>query len=85
MIAIISKSVGTIVGVGLAYLLWKPFFGDKEEFLRCIKFWLIPNIFSMCRGEYWKDILAETKLIFWVAISWGIGFGAYVGIMKMVG
>lgn len=85
MVVMISKIVGAIAGIGTAYLLWTPFFGDKEEFWRCIKFWFTPNIFSMFRGEYWEDTLAETKLVFWIAISIGIGYGACVGIMKLFG
>ncbi len=82
MVAIV---IGIIVGIVVTVLLFKPFFGDREEFIRCVKFWLTPNIVSLFRGEYAEDWTAETKLGLWLGAGGLAGFGAFYGLMKLLG
>ena len=41
-----------------AVLLYMLLFKDWDDFLECVKFWLIPDIVSMFRGKYWEDAWA---------------------------
>ena len=82
MIAIV---IGAIVGVAVAVLLFKPIFGDKEEFFRCIKFWLTPDFVSMFRGQYSQDWIGEMKLGLWLGVSGLCGFGTYAGLFQILG
>ena len=60
-----------------AVLLYMLLFKDWDDFLECVKFWLIPDIVSMFRGEYWEDAWAELKLLLWLSISIGVGALVY--------
>ena len=56
-----------------AVLLYMWLFKDWDDFLECVKFWLMPDIVSMFRGKYWEDAWAEFKLLLWLGISIGVG------------
>ena len=60
-----------------AVLLYMLLFEDWDDFLECVKFWLIPDIISMFRGKYWEDAWAELKLLLWLGISIGVGALVY--------
>ena len=77
--------IGIIVAIVVTVLLFKPFFGDKEEFMRCVKFWLTPNIVSLFRGEYTEDWKAEMKLGLWLGAGALAGFAASYVLMKLMG
>ena len=81
----IAIVLAAIIGGVVAALLFKPFFGDRDEFFRCLKFWFIPDIVSFFRGEYWEDHLAEFKLGFWFAAAGLSAFATYAGLMKLFG
>lgn len=51
-----------VVNVPVWLYLGKVFFGDWEEFGRCIKFWLTPDAFSFFNGQWDEDRWAEMKL-----------------------
>lgn len=59
------------------WLLFPVMFGDKEEFMSCVKFWFTPDIVSLFRGEYWENDWAEFKLFIWVGCSAAIAYGVY--------
>ena len=77
--------IGSIIGVAVLALLFKPFFGGREDFFRCVKFWFTPDIISAFRGEYHEDWLAEMKLFLWLAAGAATGLGTYFGLMKLFG
>ena len=60
-----------------AVLLYMLLFKDWDDFLECVKFWLIPDIISMFRGKYWVDAWAELKFLVWLGISIGVGALVY--------
>ncbi|MFC2715417.1 hypothetical protein [Kingella denitrificans] len=60
-----------------AVLLYMLLFEDWDDFLECVKFWLMPDIISMFRGKYWEDVWAELKLLVWLGISIGVGALVY--------
>ena len=82
---IVSIILSVTAGVGLLALLFKPFFGCKEEFIDCIKFWFTPDIISLFFGEYIKDRLSELKLGLWILLGAMAGAGVYAGLMKLFG
>ncbi len=81
---ILAIILATVVGSGVAALLFKPCFGNKEEFFRCVKFWFTPDTFSLFRGEFWDDWWAEAKLGFWITAAALAGIGTYLGILKLI-
>ena len=73
-----SVILSIIVSLAVGYMLYKLLFDDLDEFLDCVKFWLTPDIISLFRGQYYEDMWAEIKLILWLAITIGCGYGIYV-------
>lgn len=73
-----SVILSIIVSIAVGYMLYKLLFDDVDEFLHCVKFWLTPDIISLFRGQYYEDMWAEIKLILWLAITIGCGYGIYV-------
>lgn len=73
-----SVILSIIVSLAVGYILYKLLFDDLDEFLHCVKFWLTPDIISLFRGQYYEDMWAEIKLILWLAITIGCGYGIYV-------
>jgi hypothetical protein len=79
----VSIILGVIAGVGVLVLLFKPFFGDRDGFFDCVKFWIKPDILSLFSGEYIKDRFSELKLGLWILLGAMTGFGVYAGLMKL--
>jgi NAD-dependent SIR2 family protein deacetylase len=82
---IVSIILGIITGAGVLALLFIPFFGDRDGFIECVKFWIRPDIFSLFSGEYFKDRWSEWKLGMWILLGTMAGFGVYAGLMKLFG
>lgn len=83
--AILSIVLGVIAGAAVMALLFKPLFGDKEEFIDCVKFWITPDLLSLLFGEYCKDRWSELKLGLWIFCGVMSGVGVYTGLMKLFG
>lgn len=64
-------------GSAVGYMLYKLLFDTLDEFMDCVRFWFTPDIISLFRGQYYEDAWAEMKLILWLAISIGSGYGIY--------
>lgn len=64
-------------GSAVGYMLYKLLFDTLDEFMDCVGFWFTPDIISLSRGQYYEDAWAEMKLILWLAISIGSGYGIY--------
>jgi hypothetical protein len=82
---IVSIILSVTAGVGVLALLFKPFFGDRDGFIDCVKFWIKPDIFSLFSGEYFEDRWSEWKLGLWIFLGAIAGFGVYMGLMKLFG
>ena len=82
---IVSIILSVTAGVGVLALLFKPFFGCKEEFFDCVKFWFTPDIFSLFTGKYLEDRWSELKLGLWILLGAMAGAGVYAGLMKLFG
>ncbi len=73
-----------IAGVVTLALLFKPFFGDKDHFFECVRFWFTPDLFSLFRGEYHQDWWAEMKLGAWLFLGGIVGFLVYTGVGNLL-
>ena len=51
----VSIIIAIIAGLGVMVLLFKPIFGNADEFFDCIKFWFTPEIFSLIFGKFFQD------------------------------
>ena len=72
------KEIAALISGSLTlWLLFPVLFGDKDEFMTCLKFWVTPDIISLFRGEYWADHWAEFKLFIWLGCAAAIAYGAY--------
>ena len=78
-----SIILGILAGIGVLVLLFKPFFGDKEEFWDCVK--ARADIVSLFYSEYFEDLKSELKLGLWIFCGVIAGFGVYAGLMKLFG
>lgn len=56
----------TILDLFLFKIYFKLVFLNKEDFYDSVKYNFIPDIFSLFRGEYFKDKFAEFKLGFFI-------------------
>jgi hypothetical protein len=83
--ATIAAISGAVAGVGVMALLFRPVFGDWEEFVDCVKFWFTPDILSLFVGEYLGDRWSELKLVFWVVCGLLAETGVYVGLTRLFG
>jgi len=61
-----------VANIPLYVVLGRVIFGDWAGFVDTLKFWLLPDIVSMFRGEYWDDNRAEFKLWIFVVICFGM-------------
>lgn len=86
MVAVVfAVMFGIIVGTAVAVVLFRPVFGNRAEFVRCVSFWLTPDIISLFKGQYSQDWAAEAKLGVWIAAGVLSGFGTYAGLAKLMG
>ncbi len=72
--------LAVICTVGVLVLLFKPVFGNKSEFFRCLRYYFTPDIISLFRGKYWQDQWAELKLGLWLILGVAAGVAVYFGV-----
>jgi len=78
------EAIGIFAGIAALILLFKPFFGDAEGFMDCVRFWLTPDVFSLFRGEWIEDRWSEMKLGLWLLCGVGTGFAVYAGLSNVL-
>lgn len=76
--------LGILSGMAILIFLFKPFFGSASRFWQCVRFWITPDLFSLFRGEYMADWLAEIRLGLWLFCGGGIGYGVYAGVTRLM-
>ena len=74
--------LSVLAGLASMALFFRWFFGDREEFFECIRFWLTPDIISLFRGEWGDDWWAEWKLGFWFLMGIVPGVLVYMGLAR---
>ncbi len=60
-----------VVNLPVYYLFYKLVFKDLSDFGQSVKYCLMPNLFSLFRGEYFKDQWATLKMVFFVVMCVG--------------
>jgi len=74
-----------LVGLFAAWLLFRTFFDDFENFKECVGYWFTPDIISLFRGEWMENEWASAKIFLYFAICVGSGYGTYWGLHKRLG
>lgn len=55
-----------IINIPVYKCISKLFFEDYDDFLQSIRYSFTPDLFSLFKGEYWKDRVSEMKLGFFI-------------------
>ena len=55
-----------IVNIPLYKIIFKPMFRDSDDFKESVRYSFTPDLFSLFRGQYWKDQIGEAKLSFFI-------------------
>ncbi len=71
----IATVLGIIVGLFVAFISFRLFFGDKQGFMECLRYSLTPDVLSWFRGEYGRDFWCELKLGGWIFVACISGIG----------
>lgn len=64
---------------------YKVIFKDEDDFNESVKYSVTPDIFSLFKGEYFRDRVAESKLGFFIFLCVGtVGLEIFIvnGIMQ---
>ena len=80
----LAQGLGIVTGITALILSFKMIFRDSEDFFDCLKFWLMPDIISLFRGEYMDDYFSELKLGLWLGLGIGGGFATSMGITYLM-
>lgn len=79
----VSLFVGILAGLTVAWLLFKPLFGDIEGLMEALQFWVTPDAVSAYRGELSEDRGSTFKLLLWLACVGGAAYAVYYGLEKL--
>ncbi len=71
LIVLVVCSIPLYIGYG-----WVIFDG-WAGFLECVKYWLMPDIISLARGEWGEDAWAEMKLLYWIVLCAATTYGIH--------
>lgn len=64
--------------------LWKVFFGDREGFQECLRFWVVPGWLLSSRGERLDEFWSEFRLVLYFLVCVLVVAAAYTGISKIL-
>jgi hypothetical protein len=70
-----------VIGLFVAWLLFRTFFDDLEDFIECAVFLFTPRFFSAWGTREW----GSAKIYLYVAICAGCGYGTYWDLHKWLG
>lgn len=79
----VSLFVGIVTGLAVAWLMFKPLFGDIDGFMEALHFWGTPDVVSAYRGELGEDRTSTFKLVLWLACVGGAAYSVYYGLEKL--
>jgi len=79
------ETIGVLVGIGVMVVTFKPFFGDRDGFVGCLKFYLTPDVISLFRGRWGEDRWAEMKLGVWLVLGVLGGLAVVAGLKHLLG
>ena len=67
---------GVIVFILTAGVLFNMVFSSKDDFIDSVKYYFTPDVWSVFKGEFHQDFVAQGKLFIWLALSCLAGYGA---------
>lgn len=81
-----------IINIFTVYkFLFNMMFSDMDDFNESLRYSFTPDVFSLFRGEYWKDQVGEFKLGFFIilciiatAVEYWIINGIVRGIVGLI-
>ena len=79
----VSLFVGIAAGLAIAWVMFKPLFGDMDGFFEALRFWGTPDLLSASRGELGEDRSATFRLGLWLLCTGGGAFAVYYGLQKL--
>lgn len=59
-------------------------FRNRDEVHDAVYYWLVPDLVSLFRGEWWEDQLAELKLFVFLVISALVVAAEYTAVTKFM-
>jgi hypothetical protein len=74
-----------LVGLLMAWLMFRVFFNDLNDFVESIGLSLTPEIISACQGEWGESKWASGKLLLYFGICIGSVFGTFYGLHELLG
>jgi hypothetical protein len=83
MTTIIGLIVLNLINTPLYVFLYKKFFADWKEFKEALLYSITPDLFSLFRGRFVKDVQAELKLFFFFAVCATVLIGEMLLMEKM--
>ncbi|MHC4251850.1 MAG: hypothetical protein ACYS9X_22245 [Planctomycetota bacterium] len=63
------------LGFAVLALLFRPLFGDSEEFFYCLRLVFTPRLLSAFWGEFDEASWAGLKIFIWVGGAVAVGYG----------
>lgn len=79
---IIGLIIFNIINIPIYRYLFKTFFPTYGEFNEALNYSIRPDLFSLFKGEYFKDIGAEMKLKFFLGLCALLLFGE-IALLKV--
>jgi hypothetical protein len=64
-----------VVNLPVYFVLGTAIFRSWEDFGEAVSYWIKPDFWSLFRGEYVEDMVAEIKLGIWLALCCGAVYG----------
>jgi hypothetical protein len=64
-----------VANIPVYFVLGWLFFGDWDEFLESLQFWITPDVISLFRGEWEEDWWAEIRFWFWIVCCTACVYG----------
>jgi hypothetical protein len=75
----IAIIIGVVIGIAAFALLYRPFFGEENDFWECVEYSFKPDFWSWLNNDLQRDYGKSLKLGVFFAIVIGCGiFGAYI-------
>ncbi len=59
-------TIQAVASLGALVLMYKLTFDGWDDFVEALKYWLMPDIISILRGEGIEDFWAEAKLLWFL-------------------
>lgn len=73
-----------VVNIPVYKFLYKLFFRNEDDFQESVRYTFTPNLYSLFKGEYFKDRMAEARLSFFVVCCVLVVMAQYFMIQAVI-